>query len=125
MALDQNKEVFAIPGNINSKRSAGTNELIKRGNAKLITKVDDILNELDYALNGYLKRNGNKNVQNKNMELDIFERKIYDILSNEPIHIDKIQELTEMSISDCLVVLLGLEFKDCIKQLPGKYFIRK
>jgi DNA processing protein len=123
-ALDQNKEVFAIPGNINSKKSEGTNELIKKGTAKLVTNIDDILSELNYALKPILNDKAKENEQHISVELDIFERKIFEELSNEPIHIDRINELTGMSISDCLVHLLSLEFKNVIKQLPGKYFVR-
>ena len=123
-ALDQNKEVFAIPGNINSKKSEGTNELIKKGTAKLVTNIDDILSELNYALKPILNDKAKENEQHISVELDIFERKIFEELSNEPIHIDRINELTGMSISDCLVHLLSLEFKNVIKQLPGKYFVK-
>jgi DNA processing protein len=123
-ALDQNKEVFAIPGNINSLKSEGTNELIKKGTAKLVTKLEDILSELSYSLRPILNNNAKENELHMSVELDIFEKKIYEILSYEPIHIDKINELTGMSISDCLVYLLSLEFKNIIKQLPGKFFVK-
>ncbi len=52
----------------------------------------------------------------------MFEEKIYNSLTNEPLHIDKIAELTNLSTSDCLVHLLSLEFKGLVKQLPGKVF---
>jgi DNA processing protein len=123
-ALDQNKEIFAIPGNINSQKSVGANELIKKGAAKLVTCVEDIINEFDYALKPILKNRGKGNEQKVSLELDIFEKKIFDVISYEPIHIDKINEITGLSISDCLVQLLSLEFKNIVKQLPGKYFVR-
>ena len=123
-ALDQNKEIFAVPGNINSKKSEGNNDLIKKGTAKLVTCIDDILNELSYVLKPLLKKEAKENEQQIIAELDIFERKIYDVLTYEPIHIDKINEITELSISDCLVTLLSLEFKNLIKQLPGKFFVK-
>ena len=123
-ALDQNKEIFAVPGNINSKKSEGNNDLIKKGTAKLVTCIDDILNELSYALKPLLKKEAKENEQQIIAELDIFERKIYDVLTYEPIHIDKINEITELSISDFLVTLLSLEFKNLIKQLPGKFFVK-
>jgi len=123
-ALDQNKEIFAIPGNISSRKSDGTNELIKKGSAKLVMTVDDILNELSYSLKPFLKKEGKENELQVSVELDIFEKKLYDVLNDEPVHIDKINEITGLSISDCLVGLLSLEFKNLIKQLPGKYFVR-
>jgi len=122
-ALDQNRELFAIPGNIISKKSEGCNELIKKGNAKLISNVEDIISELNIKLEGY--NNSNKKID-KVAELNLFENQILSTLTElEPVHIDKISELTGLNISDCLVNLLMMEFKDIIIQLPGKYFLRK
>ena len=123
-ALDQNKEVFSIPGYIYSKKSEGSNELIKNGQAKLVTNVDDILNELSYKLKPILKKGEAEKEEKQIQELSIFEKKIYEVIGIEPIHIDMISEIAEMSISDCLVNLLSLEFKGIIKQIPGKNFIR-
>ena len=57
-------------------------------------------------------------------DLSVTEKKIYDSLCYEPVHIDSINELTGLSISDCLVSLLSLEFKGLIRQSPGKNFIK-
>ncbi len=113
-ALDQDREIFAVPGKINSLKSSGCNELIRAGKARIITKIEDLYSELN--INSEHKQN------KKIIELNIFEKKILEILNNEPIHIDKISELSGLSISDCLVNLLSLELKDAITQLPGKYF---
>lgn len=125
-ALDQNKEVFAVPGYIYSKKSEGCNNLIKKGQAKLADSVEDIFSELNYKLDSFLKKDivNLKEGAGQGIELSIFERSLLDALSNEPIHIDAINEKTGLSISDCLVNLLTLEFKGLIKQLPGKFFIR-
>jgi DNA processing protein len=125
-ALDQNKEVFAVPGYIYSKKSEGCNNLIKKGQAKLIDSVEDIFSELNYKLDGFLKKDmvNLKEREKQYTELRIFEKSIIDVLSNEPKHIDEINTATGLSISDCLVNLLSLEFKGLIKQLPGKYFLR-
>ncbi|CAN5564123.1 DNA-processing protein DprA [soil metagenome] len=120
-ALEQNKEVFAIPGNINSRLSGGTNNLIKKGQAKLVTCVEDILEELKIPLEGNITCYEN---QKQSQELNMFEQQIIDILSSEPVHIDYINEKTELPISQCLFHLLNLEFKGAIKQYPGKYFIK-
>ncbi len=120
-ALEQNKEVFAVPGNINSRLSGGTNNLIKKGQAKLVTSVDDILEELKAKLDGNISQTRSESQKD---ELNIFEQQIFDLLSNDPIHIDIINEKTELSISQCLFHLLNLEFKGAIKQYPGKYFIK-
>lgn len=120
-ALEQNKEVFAVPGNINSRLSGGTNNLIKRGQAKLVTSVEDILEELSYKLDGNIS---GAVTEKETEKLNMFEQQIFDVLSTEPMHIDSINERTELSISECLIHLLNLEFKGAIKQYPGKYFIK-
>ena len=119
LALDQNREVFAIPGNLGIKQSEGTNMLIQRGEAELIKSAEDILTELELKLKPVL----GKNIPKKQTDLTIFEEKIYNCLLTEPLQIDKIAEMTNQSTSDCLVNLLSLEFKGMVKQLPGKMFM--
>lgn len=118
-AYDQDREVFAVPGNVNSQFSDGCNYLIKKNIARLVTSVHDILEELNIKLD-------QKSVSKLQPELDLnlFEAKTLSVLSDEPIYIDDIAEKTEMAISDCLVNLLTLEFKGVVKQFPGKMFIR-
>ncbi len=119
-ALDQNREVFAVPGNIDIKQSRGTNFLIQRGQAKLVTNANDVIEEFGSR---FIK----KDIQTKKLDLsslNIFESKIYNIIDSEPIHIDLISEKAELTTSECLVHLLSLEFKGLIKSLPGKYFIK-
>lgn len=125
-ALDQSREVFAIPGYITSKVSHGTNALIKNGQAKLIENIDDILIEIQNKLIG-IKTNNNGNPGNEFKvppELSGNEKLIYDafLMTIEPLHIDEISEKSGLNISDSLVTLLNLEFKNCIEQLPGKRF---
>lgn len=119
-ALDQGREVFAVPGNINSKQSQGTNSLIQKGEAKLVLDADDILLELDLKI----KPEIGKNISRPDIELNLFEEKLFSILDYQPKQIDEIALLASMSTSDCLVNLLMLEFKGLVKQLPGKMFIR-
>lgn len=117
-ALDQNREVFAIPGNIDTKQSRGTNHLIQSGEAKLVTSAEDIVVEFG---NRFIKRE----IHRKEVDLsslNIFESKIYQAINTEPIHIDQIAERTQLTTSECLVHLLSLEFKGLIKSLPGKFF---
>jgi DNA processing protein len=119
-ALDQNREVFAVPGPITESRSSGTNRLIKEGRAKLVDCVDDIVSELQTKLTPRLK------TEEKRIEipLSLFERRLLDCLGTEPLHIDAIAEQTSLATSDALVNLLSLEFKGLVKQLPGKLFVR-
>lgn len=117
-ALDQNREVFAVPGNIDNPKSRGTNFLIQSGQAKLVTSGDDIIVEFGNRFSKHETKRPEVDLSS----LNIFENKIYQIFDSNPIHIDEISEKTQLSTSECLVHLLSLEFKGLIKQLPGKYF---
>ncbi len=120
-ALEQNREVFAIPGRIDSKRSIGTNRLIKHG-AKLVQTVDDILVELT----GQIQFQEGKTVQQSPpVDLTRDEQQIYDALSDEPIHIDVLSQKLELPTSSVLTKLLDLELRAIVEQLPGKQFVRK
>jgi len=122
LSLDQNREVFCIPGLITEKKSEGCNTLIKEGRAKLAQTPDDILKELEYKLQPILKSPHEKPQQE--ISLTLFEKKIFDVLSEEPMHIDLLAEKTELTTSDVLVNLLSLEFKGAVKQLAGKMFVK-
>jgi DNA processing protein len=119
-ALDQNREVFALPGNVSSNMSEGTNLLIQRGEAKLIIDLEDIFLELELKL----KPCPGTKIPKPSPELNLFEEKIYNCLSDEPKQIDKIAEETKISTSESLVYLLSLEFKGVVTQFPGKVFAR-
>jgi len=120
-ALDQNREVFAVPGQIGDRRSNGPNVLIRDGRAKLILGVSDILAELG----GQLKlANTSPPPSQQTISLTLFEETIFSCLSTEPIHIDALAERCGTSTSDALVCLLTLEFKGLVRQLPGKYFLK-
>lgn len=117
-ALDQGREVFAIPGTINSKSSDGPNLLIQKGSAKLVTKVQDIIDELRIRFDGDLR----KIKAPVSIQLNLFEEKIFTLLKNSELQIDEISQLSGFSTSDCLVHLLNMEFKGVVKQRPGKVF---
>lgn len=118
-ALDQNREVFAVPGSILDARSTGPHALIRDGRAKLISGIDDVLVELR------LDRPHTLAASPRSMPpLTLFERTVVDMLGPEPTHIDAIAESTALGPADTLVALLGLEFKGLVRQLPGKWFVR-
>jgi len=117
-SLDQNREVFAIPGNLNVPESEGTNILIQGNRAKLVSKPEDILFELNLKIQPLI----GKNIPKPKIDLSLFEEKMYNCLISSPKHIDTIAHETSTSTSDCLVNLLSLEFKGIIQQLPGKMF---
>ena len=120
IALEQNREVFAVPGNIFSSKSFGTNSLIQEG-AKLVLSTQDIIDELRPQLT-HLKKVAK---QRRPVErLTDLERKLLDSLSEVPLHIDMIAHVNKLSTSQALTLLLTLELKDFVKQLAGKMFVR-
>ncbi len=120
-ALNQNREVFAIPGSIFSTKSSGTNRLIKEG-AKLVQSVDDILEELQHRVRSFsFEKSDFKALP---IDLSDKEKKLMSIFSDDPIHIDMIAQKTGFSTAETLSVLLTLELKDVIKQFSGKMFVR-
>ncbi|HEX9614102.1 MAG TPA: DNA-processing protein DprA [Bacteroidota bacterium] len=117
-ALDQNREVFAIPGMVTEKRSQGPHKLIREGRAKLVHSIEDILDELQ----PFTRLRTGTPKSEPLPELTLFERRIHDILLPDPVHIDVVSEQSGLSVPDTLVTLLALEFKGLVKQLPGKFF---
>lgn len=120
-AANQGKEIFAVPGNIDSFFSKGTNLLIKDG-AKIVTCVDDIIEEIS-ELREILY---NKKKKNSNINLNKDELKIINLLSLNSATLYEISENTHIEISEILSVITVLELKGLIKQMPGgKYFFNK
>jgi DNA processing protein len=121
-ALEQNREVFAIPGNLDSKNSQGTNRLIKEG-AKLVTTVEDILEEL--PVSARMEKSGFPAQPQRDLSgLSQAERNMFELISDEPHHIDKIACQASVGVPQALSTLLSLELKGLVKQLSGKVFIR-
>ena len=114
-ALDQDKEVFSVPGKILSKASEGTNRLIKEG-AKPVTSVDDILMDLGI---------GKKKVKETPLiQLSKEEEMVFSLLSDRPIYVDELTEFLGKPVAEVLTQLLTLEMKGIVRQLPGKQYIR-
>jgi len=119
-ALEQGKEVFAVPGNITSVTSKGTNNLIKKG-AKLVDSAEEIIDELRYQIKGILKED--KTITQKQLpEMTDDEKKIYNYLGEEPKHIDTIVRGTGIVSHKALSILLSLELKGIVRQIEGKNF---
>ena len=131
-ALEQGREVFAMPGNISSAKSSGTNRLIKEG-AKLVEDVRDILEELKYVMDiketesnltipGLPKPGIGKPGIVRSMSVE--EGKIFEVLSDKPKSIDEIAKIIEIPVNKISETLLRLELKRLIKALPGENFIK-
>jgi len=115
-ALDQNRDVFAIPGNIYNTNSQGTNNLIKQG-AKLINKAEDVLNELNLQNAAqYVKTN-------KILPASPIQQKIYDNLSKKPIYIDELIKKIKLPAQEINSAITLMEIKGLIKNLGGGQYI--
>ncbi|MEM8487828.1 MAG: DNA-processing protein DprA [Bacteroidota bacterium] len=127
MALEQNREVFAVPGSIFSQTAAGCHGLIAGGQAKLVHSVDDVLDELG-VVSEAVSSNGQdvrkKTAIDNAAQLQGIERRLYDLLGEEPRHIDALCDAAAVDVSTALVYLLSLEFKGFVRQLAGKQFYR-
>jgi DNA processing protein len=117
LALDEGREVFAVPGNVELEQTKGPHWLIKQG-AKLIENVDDILEEFDMGRSA-----GGKAKEPDHSQLSIDEIKIISFLTREPRHIDELSAQSGMSAHEALGILSMLEIKGQVEQMPGKYFI--
>jgi DNA processing protein len=133
LAAEQGREVFAIPGKISSSTSSGSNSLIRDG-AKLVQSVDDIIDELSLselkevsedkreALDGKIKRMTKNYIYNALTE---DERRIYNALSDEPMHVDDIIGKAGLERAKAAKALLNMQLKKLIQEVSGKRFIRK
>lgn len=126
LAAEQGREVFAVPGSINSLKSAGTHNLLKQG-AKLVASAKDIIEELPPF--SYISSNENINVdatkeQDQSASLDMTpeEIKIYKLIEPYPVHIDDISQKSGMEVGKLAGILLNLELRGIVNQMPGKYF---
>ncbi|MBD3233813.1 MAG: DNA-protecting protein DprA [candidate division Zixibacteria bacterium] len=119
-ALEQGREVFAVPGPVNSPSSEGTNNLIKSG-AKLTTSINDILEELKIQLKCPPISRAEKD---KLGQLDGEQKVIYQNLDTVGVQIDKLVESTKIDISRLLGHLLEMELAGYVKTLPGKRYVR-
>ncbi len=124
-ATEYGRQIFAVPGRIDSPRSKGCHELIKKG-AKLCEGVEDILSEFEYL---FPARNQPANANTAGLlpaiELNVNEQKVYDAVTvDDERSIDEIIRASNLPSSTVNVALFGLEMKRLVKQLPGKMFVR-
>jgi DNA processing protein len=128
-ALQQGRDVFAVPGSIFSQTSIGTFNLLKAG-AIPVKSAEDIIENIRHLNLGGLfsvKSSGIGNYSNLNNYFDLLspdERLIFDSISNNPIRIDEISEKTKISVTELFNILLNLELKGLVKQLSGQHFVR-
>ena len=136
LAIEQNREVFAVPGNITSRNSFGTNYLIKGAGAKLIQQWQDVAAELPPQIAAKLlpppltEQKKEKSLADQlslvPQGLTVFEQSVFKLLSaDNPAHIDMLVNQSRLTISALTAALLTLEMRDLVRALPGKCFVRK
>ncbi|MEN6460023.1 MAG: DNA-processing protein DprA [Syntrophomonas sp.] len=118
-ALEQGRDVFAIPGHITSSNCTGTNNLIKQG-AKMVTCIHDIIEDY-YDME--LKKSSTLS-QEMGLQLDNNEKIILQCMGYEPIHFDELISITGFEFGLLSTIILNLEFKGAIKGVPGNYYVR-
>ncbi|MCA9916758.1 MAG: DNA-processing protein DprA [Anaerolineales bacterium] len=115
-ALEQNREIFAVPGNITSPASQGPNKLIQEG-AKLVTKIEDVLEELN--LHMVAERTAVQLVLPETAE----EIALYSQLSGQPLHIDELSRATGLPSALVSSTLTLMELKGMVQQVGGMNYV--
>ena len=125
LAAEQNREVFAVPGSVQSFKSIGTHTLIKQG-AKLVEHAQDVIEELGPFLGVQMPVAGQLKQQDDNQEVNASlsseEAFVHQILGPYPEHIDDLVRKTSMETGKLSSILLKLELKGIVQQSPGKLF---
>jgi DNA processing protein len=123
LAAEQNRDVFAVPGSIQSFKSTGTHTLIKQG-AKLVEHAQDIVEEFSHMIKTSVEKD--KPADNKMKRLSRLspdERRVFESLEPYPVHIDDIARTLSIEAGRLSSILLQLEIKGIAQQSPGKFFL--
>ncbi len=124
LAVEYGRQVFAVPGRIDSPRSKGCHELIKKG-AKLCESAEDILSEFEYLFPASNRPPGaSETGVLPALTLSENEQKAFDALDEEEASMDDVIRKSGLPSSAVSVALLSLEMKRLVRQLPGKMFVR-
>jgi DNA processing protein len=116
MALEQGKDVYALPGPINSRLSAGCNRLIHQG-AGIILNTEELLKDL-----GFISEVRNAKKKQKKLILETTENLVYSSLDLTPKSLDMILNETKMTVSDLLDVLMQLQLRGFIREISKNYY---
>ncbi len=121
LALEQGREVMAVPGSIASPLSKGPHRLIKQG-AKLVEGAEDVLEELALDRLFPPAKTGTQKIAGKNLSPE--EEALYAFISFEPVSLDSLVDSAGLTVQQVLFLLTHLELKGLVRQLPGKFYVR-
>jgi DNA processing protein len=116
-ALEQDREVFAVPGNIFRRESRGPNKLIRESRAKLVTRVDDILEELNMTMIA------EKQAARAIVPTNETEAILLKYLSADPLHVDELRQQVDLPIAQVTASLALMELKGMVTQIGGMNYI--
>lgn len=123
-ALDQGRQVMAVPGNVTSELSRGTNGLIKAG-AKVVETWEDVAEELPSPWREKLLAQRQEKLDNSRDSLSGDESRLMkELPADAAVHVDELAERTDFPVAGLLALLLGLELRGLVIQYPGKLFQR-
>lgn len=123
LALEQGREVFAVPGSIESFKSVGTHYLIKQG-AALVENAEDILSELSTGRVSSVQESLFQDLPRTMVNMTEQEAEVYEAIGNYPTHIDDIVRRVKKDPGELLSLLMNMELKGVVEQLPGKMFVQ-
>lgn len=122
-AWEQNREVYAVPGRINTKESAGTNRLIFLQKAKPALSPDMVLEDLGYLVSTSEQPSLVFEKPSNDYKTSDEEKRILEIIGTDPVHVDEIAVRLGAPISSLLVNLLSLEMNNVVKSMPGNFYV--
>ncbi len=114
-ALDLGKDIFAVPGNVTSKSSEGTNQLIKQFYTSCVTNPEDILGVIMPDYQKEEQKSPPKDLSNE-------EKSVLDVLKNGEVHFDEISQKSQINVKSLIGLLTMMEIRGLIKKLPSNYF---
>lgn len=122
LASDQNRELFAVPGRVGTPTSEGPNDLIRRGYAKLVERVEDVVEEIAAMVEDGAIRALAEEEASADAVVPPHLRSLYEALAREPGHVDELARRMRVDVSSLLVQLFELEAAGLVRQLSGRQF---